>query len=83
MARSQTTYLAAKYRRVKSRRGPMKALVAVEHSVLIAIWHMLTTDECYADPGPDYCTRRQPLRSKETTRNTQLDGHPRPLQPTC
>lgn len=64
-ARSQTTYLGAKYRRIKSRRGPMKALVAVEHSILISIWHMLTTGECYVDPGPDYYTRRQPLRSKE------------------
>jgi transposase len=64
-ARSQTTYLGAKYRRIKSRRGPMKALVAVEHSILISIWHMLTTGEIYVDPGPDYYTRRQPLRSKE------------------
>jgi transposase len=43
----------------------MKALVAVEHSILISIWHMLTTGEIYVDPGPDYYTRRQPLRSKE------------------
>jgi transposase len=64
-ARSQTTYPGAKYRRIKSRRGPMKALVAVEHSILISIWHMLTTGEIYVDPGPDYYTRRQPLRSKE------------------
>jgi transposase len=64
-ARSQSTYLGAKFRRIKSRRGPMKALVAVEHSILISIWHMLTTGECYADLGPDYYTRRQPLRSKD------------------
>lgn len=64
-ARSQTTYLGAKYRRIKSRRGQMRALVAVEHSVLIAIWHMLRTGECYVDLGPDYYTRRQPLRSKD------------------
>jgi transposase len=64
VSRSQTTYLG-KYRRIKSRRGPMKALVAVEHSMLTAIWHMLTTGECYADPGPDYYTRHQPLRSKD------------------
>lgn len=64
-ARSQTTYLGAKYRRIKSRRGPMRALVAVEHSMLIAIWHMLNTGECYVDQGPDYYTRHQPLRSKD------------------
>lgn len=65
MSRSQTTYLGAKYRRIKSWRGPMRALVAVEHSILIAIWHMFNTGECYVDPGPDYHTRHQPLRSKD------------------
>ena len=31
--------------RIATRRGPMRALVAVEHSMLIAVWHMLTTGE--------------------------------------
>lgn len=31
------TYLAARYRRIASRRGPVKAVVAVEHAMLIAI----------------------------------------------
>lgn len=30
---SPTTYLGAKYRRTKSARGPMKALVAIQHSM--------------------------------------------------
>jgi transposase len=64
VSRSQTTYLGAKYRRVKSRRGPMKALVALEHSMLIAIWHLLTNGELYADPGPDYFARRKPLQTQ-------------------
>jgi transposase len=64
VSRSQTTYLGAKYRRIKSRRGPMKALVAVEHSILTAAWHMLTTGEVYRDPGPDYFTKRQPNRTR-------------------
>lgn len=58
---------------IKSRRGPMKALVAVEHSILISIWHMLTTGEIYADLGPDFYTRRRPLRSKERAVQ-QLEG---------
>ena len=64
VSRSQTTYLGAKYRRIKSRRGPMKALVAVEHSILTAAWHMLTTGEFYRDPGPDYFAKRQPARTR-------------------
>src|SRR4029077_14838015 len=39
-----TTYLGARYRRLTRRAGKKKALVAVEHSILIAVWHMLTND---------------------------------------
>jgi transposase len=63
-ARSNGTYFSAKYRRIASRRGPVKALVAVEHAMLIAAWHMLTTGELYRDPGADYFTRRTPSRTR-------------------
>ena len=62
--RSNDTYFSAKYRRILSRRGPMKALVAVEHAMLTAAWHMLTTGELYKDPGADYYTRHTPGRAK-------------------
>ena len=62
--RTKDTYFSAKYRRVLSRRGPMKALVAVEHAMLIAAWHMLTTGELYNDPGADYFTKHTPGRAK-------------------
>ena len=59
-SRSKDTYLAAKFRRIASRRGPVKAIVALEHAMLIAIWHMITTDTPYSDPGGDYFTRLNP-----------------------
>lgn len=37
-----TTYLGARYRRLVLRTGKPKAIVALEHSILIAAWHMLT-----------------------------------------
>ena len=46
-SRSKGTYLSAKYRRIAARRGPMKALVAVEHSMLVAAWTMLRNGEFY------------------------------------
>ena len=64
-ARSKDTYLSAKYRRIASRRGPVKALVAVEHAMLIAIWNMITTGSFYSDPGGDYYTRLHPDRTKQ------------------
>lgn len=64
-ARSNDTYLSAKYRRIASRRGPVKALVALEHAMLIAIWNMIKTGSFYSDPGGDYYTRLHPDRTKQ------------------
>jgi transposase len=63
-SRSKDTYLAAKFRRIASRRGPVKAIVALEHAMLVAIWHMITTDVPYGDPGGDYFTRLNPDKAK-------------------
>jgi transposase len=80
-ARTRDTYLNAQYRRVRARRGPNRASLAVAHSLLVAVWHMLTTGETYNDPGGDYYTRRDPQR---TTRRlvAQLErlGHTVTLQ---
>ncbi len=63
-ARSRDTYLAAKYRRIAARRGPVKAIVAVEHAMLIAIWNMLSTGAFYQDPGGDFYSRLNPDKAK-------------------
>jgi transposase len=60
--RSKDGYLAAQYRRLKPRRGHKKALGAVKHTMICAIWHMLSTGETYHDLGGDYYTRRDPER---------------------
>jgi hypothetical protein len=38
-ARSKNTFFSAKYQRIRSRRGPMRALVAVEHALIITVEH--------------------------------------------
>jgi transposase len=66
MATSRTrdkTYLGARYHRLVPRLGKKKALVAVEHSILTAIWHMLTHDLDYHDLGGDYYTQLDPGRA--------------------
>jgi transposase len=55
-------YLEAQYRRLKPRRGHKRALGAVQHTILTAIWHILSTGELYRDLGGDYFTRRDPER---------------------
>jgi len=39
-----------------------RALGAVQHSMLVAYWHMFTTGELYHDLGGDYYQRRDPTR---------------------
>jgi len=66
MAASRTknkTYLGARYQRLVPRLGKKKAIVAIEHSILTAVWHMLTHDVDYHDLGGDYYTRRDPQRA--------------------
>ena len=59
----------------------MKALVAVEHAMLIAIWNMLNNGALYTDPGADFYTRLNPDRGQEPRpRPAPPDGlrrHPR------
>ncbi len=64
IAKSPNTYLGARYRRIASRRGPMKANVAIQHKMLTIIWHMATTGTLYEDPGADYLSRLHPERAK-------------------
>jgi transposase len=55
-------YLQAQYRRLKPRRGHKRALGAVKHTMICAIWHMLATGETDRDLGGDYLTNRDPER---------------------
>jgi transposase len=63
--RTKNTYLAAQYARLRARRGANKATIAVCHSILTAVWHMLTTGETYTDPGGDFFARRDPERTRK------------------
>jgi transposase len=57
-ARSKGTYLSAQYARLRPRRGHPKAIVAVEHSILVAAFHFLDRGVPYRDLGADWFLRR-------------------------
>jgi transposase len=59
----ERTYLGARYARLVPRLGKQKTIVAVEHSILIAVWHMLTDNVDYHDLGGDYFTKQDPERA--------------------
>ena len=48
--------------RLKTRRGPKKAILAVAASMLTAIYHMLVRDVPYKDLGGQYFDRRDKHR---------------------
>jgi hypothetical protein len=73
LARSPGTYLNARYRRIATRRGPQKANVAIQHTLLVTIWNLGVTGTLYDHPGSDYYTRLRPEAAKRRAIQ-QLEG---------
>ena len=57
-ARKKDSYFRAQFLRIKSRRGPKKAVLAVAASMLTAAYHMLRDDADYRDLGAAHFDRR-------------------------
>jgi transposase len=55
--KKQETYFAAQFHRVARRRGRNKAVIAVAHSLLVVIYHVLRTGRPYTELGVDYFDR--------------------------
>jgi len=53
-SRTKQSYFRAQYRRLVGRRGKKRAIVAVGHSLLVVIYHVLLTGRPYQDLGVDY-----------------------------
>jgi transposase len=53
-ARSKGTYLSAQFHRLVALRGKKKALVAVAHTILVMVYHLLTGRESYRELGASY-----------------------------
>jgi transposase len=59
-ARTKHTYLSAQYRRLASRRGKKRAILAVAHSLLVMAYYMIQRREPYREAGADFFDRLQP-----------------------
>jgi transposase len=53
-ARTKNTYLAAQYHRIAARRGKSRAALAVAHTILIIVYHILKNGTTYQELGPDF-----------------------------
>lgn len=54
---TKATYLSARFRRLAARKGKKRAIVAVAHSILIILYHVLKTKQPYCELGADYLDR--------------------------
>lgn len=70
------TFLGARFRRLRSRLGAKRAITAVAHSMLIAIWHVLHDDVEFNDLGADWHDRINPeARTRSLIRQLEALGH--------
>lgn len=65
IARCKGTYLHAQFHRLARRRGKYRALLAVAHSVVVFIHHLLPDHRPYADLGADYFERLDTARTQQ------------------
>lgn len=79
---SKNSYFAAQYRRLAARRGKKRALLAVGHSILVIIYHMLKYHLEYKDLGQDYFDRLEPERLRRyLVKRLEALGHEVILKP--
>jgi transposase len=72
--RTKETYLSAQYHRLAARRGNKKAAVAVGHTILVIVYHLLKRGDTYRDLGPIYFDEhdRQAVERRLTHRLQRL-----------
>ena len=63
-ARTRGSYYSALYYRHRARGGSRKAISVVQHAILVALWHMLSTGASHEDLGNDFFIRRNKERRR-------------------
>ncbi len=80
--RQKNCYLAAQFRRIAARRGAKRAAMAVAHSILIIIYHLLSEGTSYEEQGETFFEERdrqateRRLVNQLTRLGYQVEIHP-------
>ena len=73
-SRAKDTYLSSQFHRLRARRGDKRAAVAVAHSILIVVYHLLAKPEAvFTELGGDYFLKRKPEQAQRRAIR-QLEG---------
>jgi transposase len=79
---TKDTYLSAQFRRLAARRGKKRALVALGHTLLVIMYHLLKDRTTYQDLGGDFLERLEPERvTRQLIRRLEKLGHKVTLEP--
>jgi transposase len=79
---TKDTYLSAQYRRLAPRRGKKRALVALGHTLLVIMYHLLKERTTYQELGGDFLERLEPDRqTRQLVKRLEKLGHNVILQP--
>ena len=73
-ANKRESYPRAQYLRLKARRGPNKAVLAVAASLLTAAYHMLKYGVEYRDLGPNHFERDKQIQADRLVRRLKALG---------
>jgi transposase len=80
--RTKNTYLGAQYRRLVARKGKKRAAIAVAHSILTIVYHVLTDRAPFTDLGGAYFDRRdQQAVQRRLVRRLEALGYTVSLEP--
>jgi len=81
-ARTKGSYLKDKFHRLRARRGPMRAALAIAHKILVAAYHMLAKGVAYHELGEAYLDQIQQTRTvANLKRRIERLGYHITLQP--
>ncbi len=83
-SRSKDTYLAAQFQRLRVRRGDKRAAVAVAHSILTIVYHLLAdpTAEFTELGGDFFIKKRAPQEQRRAVKRLEALGFQVTLTPT-
>lgn len=82
--RTRGTYLSALYQRLAARRGKQRAIIAVAHSMMRSVFHMLSRNESYRELGANYFDeRRRHYTVDRLTRRIEHLGYRVHLEPVA
>ncbi len=76
ISHTKENYLSAQYHRLARRIGAKRAIVAVSHSLLVIIYHLLRANQDYQDLGPHFFETLDTTRLRNTAvRRLQALGY--------